>query len=208
MNTPANAPSSGSPEAKTAGQTRQTATGHQPLVDAPPSADSPRWVNTLLDGTQVTVRPIRPQDKGMERNFIEHMSAEARRFRFLGTISDPSESLLRSLTELDFRRDAAFVALVRCGAEQQAVGIGRFSLSADGSSCECAVAVANASQKKGIGTLLMRHLIDVARGRGVRTMISIDAADNVAMHELATFLGFRREPEERDSTEVIHSLTL
>jgi hypothetical protein len=54
----------------------------------------------------------------------------------------------------------------------------------------------------------MRHLIEVARSRGVRSMFSIDEADNASMRDLAKFLGFRRTRDPDDATQVIHTLTL
>ncbi len=54
----------------------------------------------------------------------------------------------------------------------------------------------------------MRHLIDVARRRGIRTMISMDAAENLQMRELAAELGFVRKVDPQDPTQVIYRLTL
>ena len=63
-------------------------------------------------------------------------------------------------------------------------------------------------RNRGLGVLLMRHLIDVARSRGVRSMFSIDEADNAAMSDLARFLGFRRRRDLNDATLVVHTLAL
>jgi L-amino acid N-acyltransferase YncA len=57
-----------------------------------------------------------------------------------------------------------------------------------------------------MGTLLMRHLIDNARARGVQEMVSLDAADNTEMRALADYLGFSREADPLDATQVIHRL--
>jgi len=68
--------------------------------------------------------------------------------------------------------------------------------------------VAEEWRHKGLGTALMRHLIDVARRRGIRTMISMDAAENLQMRELAAELGFVRKVDPQDPTQVIYRLTL
>ncbi|HEY0179996.1 MAG TPA: GNAT family N-acetyltransferase, partial [Dokdonella sp.] len=86
--------------------------------------------------------------------------------------------------------------------------VSRFGVGADGRACECAVVVADAWRNKGLGTILMRHLIDVARARGIRTMTSIDAAENLAMRDLAEFLGFSRRADPEDGTLVVHTLEL
>jgi len=180
----------------------------QSLATAPLPLDSPRWEETLHDGTRIVVRPIRRDDAALERAFIERLSPESRRLRFLGSIGEPSEDLIRRLTDIDYRRDAAFVALVERDGVQQEIGVSRFSTAADDQSCECAVTVADEWRNKGLGSLLMHHLIEVARARGVHTMISLDAADNPAMRDLAQYLGFRRERDPNDATQVIHTLTL
>lgn len=178
------------------------------LEPAAASADHPHWTETLRDGTHVLIRPIHAADAALEKHFIERLSPASRRYRFLGAIGEPSDELLRRLTDIDYRRDAAFVALVHRDGEKREIGVSRFSLGADGKSCECAVAVADEWQHRGLGVVLMRHLIEVARARGIRSMVSYDAADNAAMRELAGFLGFRRTPDPDDPRQVVHTLLL
>jgi hypothetical protein len=54
----------------------------------------------------------------------------------------------------------------------------------------------------------MRHLIDVARSRGIRTMVSFDPVENVEMRELAGYLGFERIADPQDRRMVTHRLKL
>jgi GNAT superfamily N-acetyltransferase len=185
-----------------------TPSGTGALVAGEPSADNPHWTDTLLDGTRVLIRPIRPADALLEKAFIEGLSPASRRYRFLGTIREPDEALLRQLTCIDYHTDAAFIALLHREGEKRAIGISRFSLGTDGDTCECAVTVADEWQRKGLGAALMRHLIGVARTRGIRTMVSHDAASNSAMQDLARFLGFRRSIDPGDPTQVVHTLAL
>jgi acetyltransferase len=178
------------------------------LTTLPSPADVPESVVTLLDGSEVTIRALRRKDAELDRAFIRNLSPESRWMRFLGQIGEPGDSLIRKLTELDYRRDMAFIALSREGGVDQAIGVSRYSLAPDGQSCECAVAVADAWQGKGLGTILMRDLIDIARKRGVRSMFSVDANENERMRELARDLGFERKRDPTDSTRVIHRLML
>lgn len=178
------------------------------LTPAEAGADHPHWTDTLRDGSHVLIRPIHAADAALEKAFIERLSPVSRRYRFLGSIGEPGDELLRRLTDIDYRRDAAFVALVHRDGEKREVGVSRFSLGADGRTCECAVTVADEWQHKGLGVVLMRHLIEVARARGIRSMVSYDAADNAAMRELADFLGFRRAVDPADPRQVVHTLSL
>lgn len=172
------------------------------------AAQTPEWKDKLRDGTTVLIRPIAGADVGIEREFIERLSPQSRRYRFLGEVASPSSALLDRLTHPDPAHEAAFVALIADGAHKREIGVARFSADSDERSCECAVAVADEWQGRGLATLLMRHLIEIARQRGFRRMYSIDARDNENMRELAEFLGFQRQADPNDTTQVVHSLSL
>jgi GNAT superfamily N-acetyltransferase len=192
-------------------RTSQPSNASAEKATAKPAAahtDEAHWHEVLRDGTRVLVRPIHKEDAALEREFIELLSARSKRLRFLGSIGAPSDTLIRQLTDIDFRREAAFAALLAREGAKHLIGVSRFSLGADGKSCECAVTVADEWQHKGLGTLLMRHLIEVARERGVHEMASIDAADNAEMKNLAEYLGFTRRTDPQDPHQVIHSLRL
>jgi GNAT superfamily N-acetyltransferase len=167
-----------------------------------------QWHEKLRDGTSVLIRPIRESDLELERRFIKDLSPQSRRFRFLGEFKSPSPALLKQLTQLDPARDVAFVALIADGADKREIGVSRFNMRADGLTCECAVTVSEQWRNKGLATLLMRHLIDLARERGIECMYSMDSAENHAMRELAEHLGFVRKPDPDDATQVLHTLDL
>jgi GNAT superfamily N-acetyltransferase len=167
-----------------------------------------RWSENLRDRTHVVIRPLVPADREAERAFIEQLSAETCRYRFLGFVRRPSERLLDSLTHLDPDRDVAFCAVLAEDAHEKILGVSRFSADRDHQRCECAVVVDDEWQNKGLGTLLMRRLIEVARARGIRVMRSIDLAENVRMADLAADLGFTRQVDPDDASQVIHELQL
>ena len=180
-----------------------------PLVNRPSQDQTqPRWVVTLRDRTQVLIRPLAHTDREAERTFIEGLSAQSRRFRFLGSIKSPSEALLDRLTDVDQVHDVAFVAVVPEGAGERMVGVARYSADKTGEQCECAVTVADDWHGRGLGTALMRHLIEVARARGIRTMESIDSAENLEMQDLARFLGFHTRVDPNDARQMLHRLDL
>lgn len=187
---------------------RVAGTRAKALITTAPSRDDPHWTATLADGTRVLIRPIHKEDAALERAFLKRLSPESRRLRFLGQMSEPSDELIHNLTDIDYRRDMAFVALVHREGEKREIGVARYSTGADGKSCECAVTVSDDWRNRGLGTLLMRHLIDVARSRGVRSMMSIDEADNMGMRDLAKFFGFGRKSDPDDPSLVIHTLKL
>lgn len=162
----------------------------------------------LGDGTRVVIRPIHENDVELERSFIEAMSPASRRFRFLDTMRWPTEALLKQMTSIDKATDAAYVATVQVAGQEREVGVARFSALPDGHDCEFAVAVADEWQMKGLGTLLMHRLIEVARTRGIAKMHSSDAADNTSMRKFAEQLHFKHERDPDDATHVLYSVDL
>ena len=193
----------------TISNTRATESGQShELATAPMSAEAPSWEHTLRSGLHVTIRPLCKEDAELERRFIDSLSSQSRRFRFLGQISCASPELIRRMTDIDYVHDVASVAVATINGEPLEIGVARYSVAGDGRSCECAVTVGDDYHGQGVGTLLMTHLIDMARGRGIRDMFSIDSAENFAMRDLAQALGFRRESDPDDASQVIHRLSL
>ena len=68
--------------------------------------------SVLLNGTTVTIRPIRTDDSGMEQEFIRHLSKESRYFRFMASLRELSPKKLKFFTEIDYDRHMAFVATI------------------------------------------------------------------------------------------------
>jgi GNAT superfamily N-acetyltransferase len=155
----------------------------------------------------VTIRALKPQDIDIERDFIMRLSPRSRRFRFLSSFVEPSEQLLERLTKLNEATEAAFVALaVESGVERE-VGVARMSAVGDGRA-EFAVTVRDDWQHKGLGTLLTKHIIEVARQRGLNALYSVDASENGPMNGFAKTLGFWSDVNPQDATEVMHTLRL
>lgn len=166
------------------------------------------WERVMRGGDRVVIRPLHVQDAEMERGFIEGLSTVARRFRFLDSMKSPGEDLLKQLTVLDPKTDVAYIAVTEAGGQEKQVGVGRFSVGTGGHDCEFAVTVTDAWQNKGLGTLLMQHLIDDARKRGVIDMHSSDAWDNDLMRRFAAHLGLQHRPDPDDAAQVLYSLEL
>jgi GNAT superfamily N-acetyltransferase len=170
--------------------------------------DYPRWTQTLNDGSDVLIRPIRRQDAAAERAFIVGLSPQSMHNRFLGQIAHPGDAFIEQLTDIDYVNDVALVAVVVDEAGEKIVGVSRYAKDLDGARCESAVVVADAWQHRGLGTALMKHLILIAQERGLQTMESIDLAENSAMRDLARELGFRVRQDPDGAEQVIYTLDL
>lgn len=175
---------------------------------APTLLEGTHWIDHLRDGTVVLIRPLRPEDREREEDFLRAMSPDAKRLRFLCSFREASPALVDQLMDVDYDKRMAYVALAHEDGHLREVGVSRYSASADGAQCECAVTVAEHWRHRGLAVVLMRHLIDMARKHGFRQMYSVDAADNQPMQELAAYLGFKRSLDPSDPTQAIHTLAL
>ena len=166
------------------------------------------WIEPLRDGTPVLIRPLHEADRERELIFINRLSRRSRRYRFLGDFKQVSQAQIDQLMNVDYQHRMAFIALVHDNGELREVGVSRYSATTDEKQCECAVTVADDWQNRGLGVLLMQHLIDYARRQGFKRMVSIDAMDNEGMRDLASYLGFHRTLDPADSSQVVHTLDL
>lgn len=145
---------------------------------------------TLADGASLVIRPITPEDADIEQEFVRNLSAEARYFRFMDALRELSPQMLSHFTQVDYDRHMALVA-VSLTERVTEVAVARYIVSPDDVSCEFAIVVADAWQRRGVGTLLMAALMDAARRRGLKTMFGEVLASNHKMLVLVSRLGFR-----------------
>ena len=158
----------------------------------------------LSDGTDVLVRPIRPEDAEIEQNFVRDMSPESKYFRFMQSMEQLSPLMLARFTQIDYDREMALIAVTGEGtAAARSIGVVRYVSNPDRQSCEFALAVADDWQKQGIGRQLMQRLMSIARDRGIEIMEGEVLANNTKMLHLCERLGFLVVHDSEDP-EVVH----
>jgi len=141
-------------------------------------------------GPPVTLRPIRPEDAGIEQAFVQGLSPESRHSRFMNMLRELTPLMLARFTQIDYDREMAFVATLEDEGGEREIGVARYITNPDAESCEFALVVADAWQRRGLGRRMMALLIEVARSRGLREMIGHVLAENRSMLALCEALGF------------------
>ena len=135
----------------------------------------------LTDGTTIEIRATRPDDFDAVRNMHAKMSSENLYLRFFGLSRSAAEGEARRTCREPAPDHAALLAVL----EGQVVGCGSYEVAGDGSrSAEVAMAVADDMHRRGVGTLLLEHLISLARGRGVRTFVATTLSENALMMQV------------------------
>ncbi|MBM9595730.1 bifunctional acetate--CoA ligase family protein/GNAT family N-acetyltransferase [Roseitranquillus sediminis] len=153
----------------------------------------------LPDGREIVIRPIRPEDAESEQAFVHKLSDESRRFRFQHALRVLTPEMLVRFTQIDYRREMAFLAVTPEEGGEVQHGVSRFVVQPDGESAEFAVVVSDDSRNIGIGTQLMTALLETARSWGLSLVEGDILSDNGPMLALVSELGFdlRVRPGER-----------
>ena len=171
-----------------------------------PGAGSIRYPQELIrhlvlrDGTRIVIRPIRPEDREIEKQFVQNLSDETRYFRFLNAIRELSERMLTQFTRIDYFNQMALIAVIQENGREIEIGVARYIVDPDGRNCEFAIVIADAWQGRGIGSRLMMQLMEAARNRGLETMEGLVLASNHKMLSLMAALGFRIEAAAGEPT--------
>ncbi len=143
----------------------------------------------LKDGTAVTIRAIRPDDKKRMVKAFKNLDPESIYTRFFGFKSELTDEELKTATEVDFEKTVALVVTVPAvGGEETIIGAGRYIMydpPNDLRSAEIAFTVEEDYQGQGIASSILRHLIHIAREKGVSRFEADVLAENMAM--LAVF---------------------
>jgi acetyltransferase len=142
-------------------------------------------------GRPLTLRPIRPEDAPAHVAFFARLTPEDVRLRMFVRMRELSPSQLARFTQIDYDREMAFIA-TRTGADgtPETLGVARAVADPDNVKAEFAVTVRSDLKGQGLGTLLMRTLIDYCRKRGTQELVGEALTENTGILKLAERLGF------------------
>jgi acetyltransferase len=157
---------------------------------------------TLRDGTNVFVRPVRPEDEPLYGPFFARVSDQDLRLRFFAPIKDFGHTFIARLTQLDYARAMAFIALDEASGAM--LGVVRLHVNANFDSGEYAILVRSDLKGHGLGWRLMQLIIDYARAEGLKIIEGQVLSSNATMLAMCRELGFRIsfDPQDPDSCTV------
>jgi acetyltransferase len=144
----------------------------------------------LKDGTELILRPIRPEDEPIEHELIRGLSPETSQFRFFHVIKDLSHEDLVRFCNIDYDREMAFICETNEGNKRIEIAVARLILEPNKKQGEFAVVIADKYQGRGLGTKLTNMLIEWAKEKGVEKIYAQVMAENIKMVRLAEKLGF------------------
>lgn len=153
----------------------------------------------LRNETPVTIRPIRPEDEPLMVRFHETLSAESVYNRYFSELKLSQRVAHERLTRIcfnDYDREIALVAEVqaaRPGDDRKIIGVGRLSKMPEINEAEFAVLVSDAWHDQGLGTELLRRLVEIGRVEKVARITGQVLAENHAMRHICARVGFKIE---------------
>ncbi len=165
--------------------------------DAPFEREPWSVERVLSDGTAVTLRPLHADDKEAFREAFRALSPAARYMRFFSVVTEPSEHVLRYLTDVDQRDHVAIVATTASVdlKSERGVGVARFvRVKGEPHVAEAAVTVLDEFQGRGLGALLLVELARAALARGVHVFRGEVLATNAPMLSILRQVGATLSP--------------
>ncbi len=155
---------------------------------------------TNKNGETFLIRPIRPEDEPKLVQFHEHISEKSvylRYFRSFGLSQRVQHERLRRICFVDYDRDVALVTEWKNPetGEDEIIAVGRLSRMYGIQEAEFAMLVQDAFQGKGVGTELLRRLLQIGRDEGIERVIAYIMNENLGMRHICKQLGFKFQRE-------------
>jgi acetyltransferase len=154
-------------------------------------------------GEAIVLRPIRPEDEPQHRAFVERLQPRTCGLRFFYSRRELPRSELARLTQIDYSREMAFVAVRTASGET--LGVVRAIADPDNLEAEFAVIVRSDLKGRGLGHILLGKMIAYLKDKGTRRMVGIVMRENKAMRALALAQGmaFDAAGSEPDSLRFV-----
>jgi RimJ/RimL family protein N-acetyltransferase len=167
-----------------------------------------QWQRHLVlgDGWRIFVRPIKPDDEPLIHDLLVHVSKEDLRLRFFDSIREFSHQFVARLTQIDYAREMAFVAIDE--ASDEILGVVRLYSGSSHESGEYAILLRSDLKGRGLGWALMQLIIEYAKSEGLKRIVGQILQENSVMLKMCRELGFEIKTDAEDRGLYDVALTL
>jgi len=156
----------------------------------------------IKDGSEVLVRPVRPEDEEMYHAFFETVPQNDLRLRFFAPVKAFSHAFLARLTQIDYARAYAVAAIKVDTGEM--LGSVRLMMDADLTEGEYAILLGPKAKGQGLGWTLMKMMIEHGRRLGLHRIDGQVLTENQPMLQMCKALGFKqRESREEPGVSIV-----
>ncbi len=149
----------------------------------------------LLNGDPVFIRPLTPDDAALYPDFLSKVTSFDLRLRFFSVIRELTPEMIDKLVHYDPNSAMAFVAL---DADGKLLGVVRLHDDDKHETGEFAILLRSHLKGRGLGWLMMKHMIAYAKEHGLKTVSGQVLAENTTMLQMCGELGFhsRHDPDD------------
>lgn len=157
-----------------------------------------QWERHILlgDGRRILVRPLKPNDDGLMRDLLLHVSKEDLRLRFFDSIKEFTPAFIAGLTHLDYARAMAFVAIDEISNDT--LGVVQLHADAAHETAEFAILLRSALKGRGLGWSLMQLIIEYTKSEGLKQLDGQILQGNVVMLKMCREFGFKVKTDTED----------
>jgi len=148
---------------------------------------------TLADGTEVLLRPIKPEDEPLKFELLTSVSEDTLKGRFFQKITNITHEMLLRLCNIDYDREIAIVAEIKKDQKKKLIGTGTLIIDPNFETGEFAILVHDDFQGKGLGYKLLDTIIGIAQEKGLERFFGLVLSGNKKMINLTRKLGFTVE---------------
>ncbi|TCW49819.1 acetyltransferase [Phytobacter diazotrophicus] len=152
----------------------------------------------LKNGETTLFRPILPEDEPQLQAFIARVTKEDLYYRYFSEINEFTHDDLANMTQIDYDREMAFVAVRQVEGKDEILGVTRAISDPDNIDAEFAVLVRSDLKGLGLGRRLLEKLISYTRDHGLKRLNGITMPNNRGMVTLARKLGFEVDIQLED----------
>jgi acetyltransferase len=146
---------------------------------------------TLRDGSEILLRPIKPEDEPLWVELLASCSKESIYHRFRYDFYFDSHDIASQYCFIDYDREIAIVAEVEEEGKKKLIGVGRLIADPDVEVMEYAILITDAWQKKELGFTLTNYCMEIAKTRGVKILAAETTKDNKPMISVFRKLNFK-----------------
>jgi acetyltransferase len=146
------------------------------------------------DGTELLLRPVKPEDEPLVSDMLSSLSEGALKERFFQVLRTITHEMLIRLCNIDYDREMTIAVEVKEGPNRRLIGLGGLMTEPDLKKGEFAVLVHDRYQGKGLGYKLMDVLIGIAQEKGLDEFYGMVLSENRRMLHLCEKLGFTLVP--------------
>ena len=145
----------------------------------------------LRDGTDVLLRPIKPEDESMWLEMLSSCSKESIYHRFRYDFYFNSHEVATQFCYIDYDREMGIVAEIDYNDRKRLIGVGRLIADPDVVNAEYAVLITDDWQHKELGYILTQYCVDIAAAAGITRVSAETTSDNKAMISVFRKLDFK-----------------